>query len=543
MDPMLYEVEKTGYTEGVALEKKWSICMDPMLNEVDETGYKEGLAHKVMEENTDVLQQVTTNKETSIHIAARYGHYELINFILIRYPILLRALLSIANLVGDTPLHIAARAGHLHILNLLIGCAKNSQSSSWRDIETGRAEATEIMRKQNRKKDTIMHEVARNCHLEIVFLLIKEDRELLCITNDVGESPLHVAVEAGKLDVIDEMLKAGHCCYKGPNGRTALHAAVIHKRPDIAKKLLEKRRELVEEADDNRRTPLHFASAFGFLDSVKMLLDQDISTSYLLDKSGSPPIHISAQYGHLNIIKEFLKRQPQLKYLLNGRGQNILHIASKSQQWNVVKYILNEEGFDGGLSNGQDKDGNTPLHEAVITGDPYIVRILAVRVDLMSLNNKRLSAVDIARSQYKERTGGKKSARAVRVPALKYGPLIRKGAAILLVLLQLLNNKLLTSLVLRFSQLLTAAALCSMLQAFMAGVNVTLDNEKQLISMISSFGYTSYIFVFFLLLGAPLCTMNSRLEVKVCVCSFSWLSGLNLLSAENDVSILFRYDK
>ncbi|KAF9595992.1 hypothetical protein IFM89_006919 [Coptis chinensis] len=625
IDPMF----NAGDADGLALEVTG---MDHRLFEAASLGKVE-LLEPILEGNTDVLQQVTTNKETFIHIAAGYGHYELVKFILIQYPILLRVLLSKANLVGDTPLHIAARAGHLHILNLLIGCAKNSQSSSWRDIETGRAEATEIMRKQNRKKDTIMHEAARNCHLEIVISLIKEDPELLCIINDVGESPLHVAVEAGKLDVIEEMLKAEHCSYKGPNGRTALHAALIYKKPGIAKILLEKRLELVKEADDNRRTPLHFVSAFGFLNSMQMLLENDISTSYFLDKSGSAPIHIASQYGRLDIIKEFVNRRPELKDLLDGRGQNMLHIAIKSQHWKVVKYILNERGFDG-LLNGQDKDGNTPLHEAAITGNPYIVNILVKhkRVDVMALNNTRLSALDIARSQYQERTerkalvlstllhvsianprsyncetlrkeinycfenqlesiesykkkgevllvvatlvatvtfaagftmpGGynqtddekvdKHEGMAVLQKKKKFEEFVAAdtlalylstGTVILLVRLQLMRGKIPATITYCASQLATALAVLSMIQAFMAGVTVTLDKERNLIYPICLSGYYIFVLAYVLHFGVIKLLFPMCYRWRVAVYILSWMNRHDSSSGRNDFSMLFRYNE
>ncbi|KAF9589379.1 hypothetical protein IFM89_023360 [Coptis chinensis] len=241
MDPMLFEVENAGYSDGLAPEIP---VMDPTLTlpryvnglalEASSMDPKlfiavtSGKADLLEPLNTDILQQVTPIKDTAIHIAAGFGHLETIKSIHSRCPILF----SRANSVGDTTLHVAARAGHFAIVRYLIDCAKTFFSSQ--DVELGQAGATEtnLIRNGNGKKDTVMHEAVRNCNLEMVKLLIKEDPELLRLNNDAGESPLHIAVEKGELDIITEMLKAKHISYEGPNGRTALHAAVIHKKPE-----------------------------------------------------------------------------------------------------------------------------------------------------------------------------------------------------------------------------------------------------------------------------------------------------------------------
>ncbi|KAF5198656.1 Accelerated cell death, partial [Thalictrum thalictroides] len=177
----------------------------------------------------------------------------------------------------------------------------------------------------------------------------------------------------------------------------------------IAKQLLEKMPEIIKDDDNNKRTALHFASTLGFLHSVQMLLKYDTSTAYFQDKSGSVSIHLSAQFGRINIIKELLHCCPDLKDLVDRKHRNILHIAIEHQQLPVVRYILKEKKFMS-LVNGRDKDGNTALHQATLNSNPYIANLLVRNksIDVMAVNRKRLTALDIARSQSYQSTEDRK---------------------------------------------------------------------------------------------------------------------------------------
>ncbi|KAF5206156.1 Ankyrin repeat-containing protein [Thalictrum thalictroides] len=424
---MLLEVENAGYAtgqpvQGMILDVSSPVLeianMDPELFEAVTLG-KVDLLDALLEQNVDILQQFTPMKDTAIHIAAGLGHLEIVERVHHRCP----TLFTKANRVGDTPLHKAARAGHTDIVHNLIHCAKNTPISSSKDAEIGRAEAIDFIRAENGEKETVMHEAVRGCHLQMVKLLIREDPQLLYMVNYAGESPLHLVVKKGALDIVEEILESNRCSFKGPNGWTVLHTAIVHKREDMAKLLLDKKLGLVKEADDNGRTPLHFASALGLSDFVQMLLKYDTSTTCFLDKNGSAPIHLAAHFGRLSIIKKFIRVQPDIKDLLDGASRNILHIATECQQVNVVKYILKKKCF-AELLNGKDKHSNTPLHQATITGTPYIVNILVrdKRVDVTATNRERYTAMAIAMSQRDE--SKKQGKRYTQGQALVFAALI-----------------------------------------------------------------------------------------------------------------------
>jgi len=135
-------------------------------------------------------------------------------------------LLQQANVKGETPLHIAARYGHDDIVDVLINyCAKPLNQ----DLEGGIEAVKEMLKMMNKEKDTALHEAVRYNHLKVVKLLIEKDPNFSYSANDTGETPLYIAAERGFKDVVIKILdKCKSPMHGGPLGRTALHATIIN---------------------------------------------------------------------------------------------------------------------------------------------------------------------------------------------------------------------------------------------------------------------------------------------------------------------------
>ena len=135
-------------------------------------------------------------------------------------------LLQQANAKEETPLHIAARYGHSDIVEVLIKyCA---QARHDKDLEEGIEPVKEMLKMTNKEKDTALHEAVRYNHLEVVELLISKDPNFSYSANNAGETPLYIAAERGFEDVLFQILdECKSPMHGGPLGRTALHAAVL----------------------------------------------------------------------------------------------------------------------------------------------------------------------------------------------------------------------------------------------------------------------------------------------------------------------------
>ncbi|CAL5416327.1 unnamed protein product [Camellia sinensis] len=167
-------------------------------------------------------QQFTSNKNTVLHVAAQFGNQKYVKIILEKSSS--SSLLRCLNIDGETPLHIAAWEGHLDIVKALIECVKRLDHE---EVESGGGAAKEMLQATNKDNDTALHRAVRNPHnAGVVEWLTKEDPEFTYPPNNAKETPLYLAAERQHHDKVSMILK--NCtspAYGGPKGQTALHAA------------------------------------------------------------------------------------------------------------------------------------------------------------------------------------------------------------------------------------------------------------------------------------------------------------------------------
>jgi ankyrin repeat protein len=133
-------------------------------------------------------------------------------------------LLFVQNNKGDTPLHCAARAGKSNMVACLIDLA----------FAEGEDRMIELLRKQNKHKETALHEAVHVENKGIVDLLMGKDSELASFPEDGGASPMYLAIMLKQDEIVktlyDNTSSNGKLSFSGPNGQNALHAAVLRYR-------------------------------------------------------------------------------------------------------------------------------------------------------------------------------------------------------------------------------------------------------------------------------------------------------------------------
>lgn len=167
------------------------------------------------------LKGVTAEGSSALHIAASCGYLELVKMVCAQDTSLIKA----RNNMLDTPLICAARAGHVDVAEYLMECAIDEQ---------------EDLMARNLDGETAMHEAVRNGHFLILQGLMSRDSGLAAVVNENGVSPLYLAVASNRADMVKVLIgKSSHgvtpatVSYSGPDGQTALHAAVYISKGNL----------------------------------------------------------------------------------------------------------------------------------------------------------------------------------------------------------------------------------------------------------------------------------------------------------------------
>ncbi|CAK7349929.1 unnamed protein product [Dovyalis caffra] len=323
---------------------------------------------------TSFNQILTPNKNTILHVYLKNQSREpkstdFVDRILEKCP----PLLLQPNIKGEIPLHFAARHDLANVVTVLIDRAKDLPF----DLESGLTEAKKMSRTINVEKDTALHVAAQNLRSRVVEILTKEDPEFSYSANHYGATPLYLVTNmnifgrpkaTAMRTVIDTILKNCKLVdYGGPNGKTALHAAVMNGDYVTVKTLLPKEQSLTKIADENGWSPLHYAAYFSSRDStsiVKILLKYDVSAAYNTidtDKKRTA-LHIAAIQGNAEVMEEIVSACPACCELVDSRGWNALHCAVASTRRREVFEKAVKIPKLVQLIYEKDDEGNTPLH-------------------------------------------------------------------------------------------------------------------------------------------------------------------------------------
>ncbi|RVW72889.1 Ankyrin-3 [Vitis vinifera] len=253
------EVQITNQAAAEDGSRTHSTFMDPKLY----VAAADGAIH-VLQQCVDIHAQLTPKKNTVLHVAAQFGQAGCVNRILELASA--SSLLQQPNEKGDTPLHLAAREGHLTVVKNLIHAAKKLGEE---DTERGAAADW------------------------------KEYPDFTYGANTEGNTPLYIAAEWGFGDLIQMILdNCSSPAHSGFKGRATLHAAVLLNDQVMTKKIVEWKRALTNELDENGWSPLHFAAYVGCHPTiVRQLLEQsdrDVVYLSVKDHGNRTALHIAA---------------------------------------------------------------------------------------------------------------------------------------------------------------------------------------------------------------------------------------------------------
>lgn len=136
-----------------------------------------------------------------------------------------------------------------------------------------------------------------NGDLDTVRRHIAHDQVLVNMADELGRSPLHLAVIGGHLAMVNVLVKAGADvnAVDKLKGMTPIHYAAFHSYPKIMLFLLSRAaRHDVKDAGGN--WPLHFAAANGCKATVEILIQHQAKVD-IFNKNWQTPLHLVAYAG------------------------------------------------------------------------------------------------------------------------------------------------------------------------------------------------------------------------------------------------------
>ena len=141
------------------------------------------------------------------------------------------------------------------------------------------------------------HDLIKEGELEQVRTSIARDSVLANMADEIGMSPLHIAVINGHLRIVYILINAGAEVnatdrLKRP---TPLHYAAFHSYPKIMLFLLSRQADH-SMADSEGNQALHFATANGCYSTVDILL-QHLANPDCLNQNWQTPLHLAAYAG------------------------------------------------------------------------------------------------------------------------------------------------------------------------------------------------------------------------------------------------------
>lgn len=192
--------------------------------------------------------------------------------------------------------------------------------------------------------------------------------------DDEGRTALSAATLNGHEDLVDIL-----CTHKAcPNtrddeGLTPLMHAVVMGHPSITSRLLEISTLDVNASDTNGRTALMMAAVRGDRTVLRLLLgarDIKVNSQDLFRNSA---LVLAAREGHMDAVALLMEMEEVQVDSVNQHGRSALHYAVRGHHTQMLNHLLDSRR----CKLVMDKNGNTPLHDAVrLNSQHAVTRIL-----------------------------------------------------------------------------------------------------------------------------------------------------------------------
>lgn len=189
----------------------------------------------------------------------------------------------------------------------------------------------------NEKLSDALYYLIFYAELEDIISIIEKGAQLDSVF-ERGDSFVHLAVQANRLDVLEHLQKKGLTLFGTNNeGMTALHVAAEYNHREVAKYLLKERLE-IEALSAEEETPLHIASEVGAYDTISLFYDYYAEFN-AKNSMGQTPLHVACEFKNYETVKLLLECQSDIN-AQDHKGKTALHYAIEQKDLEILKLLL-----------------------------------------------------------------------------------------------------------------------------------------------------------------------------------------------------------
>lgn len=273
---------------------------------------------KILLNHDAEINKQSSDQRTALHRACRSGYYEFVSLLLAGNPIS-----SVRDCGANLPLHRAANGGHENICRLLLHHSSTSPLAQLSSLNAN-----------GRKPEK---QASVSGHWKVAAFL-RQEESLLRGTNSGGKSDLNLAVEAGHLLRVMELLENGaDVNVVSGDSSTPIHQALLLRNESIAKVLLEHDASINVPTSEGWQ-PLHCAASKGMVSTVSLCLSRGACIS-ARTLNGQTALHKGCKSGSLETVR-----------VLIGSGADVeaqddcdwrpLHTASAAGFQDIVELLI-----------------------------------------------------------------------------------------------------------------------------------------------------------------------------------------------------------